>query len=252
MFGAEDEKESSALCAAGRCKRGTMLKELLDHGADASACRSAAVVSAAEFGYIEGVEMLANHGANIHIQQGVPGMALHQAAKNRDVAMVKYLLDQGVDVNAKGDTSGYVRASRVVTDDLVPRTAHVTRLGHTRVENSFADIHLFRRTALMTVLSQVNYGGDNLAEPVIQVLLDAGANVNSPPSEKATSALQAAILRLHPGVPDRLLALGADVNAYDPRHGTALEAAARRGDVDMMKKLVARGADITLASEEYG
>jgi len=104
----------------------------------------------------------------------------------------------------------------------------------------------------MAVLSHLQYGGDSLAEPVIQVLLDAGADVNSPPSKKATSALQVAILRRHLGVPDRLLALGADINAYDPRHGTALEAAARRGDVDLMKKFVARGADITLASEEYG
>jgi len=111
VFRVGDDRESSALCAAGRCKRGTMLKELLEHGADASACESAAVVSAARSGYTQGVEMLVKHGANIHKQQGIPGMALHKAAKNRDVAMVKYLLKQGVDVNARSETSGYVSSS---------------------------------------------------------------------------------------------------------------------------------------------
>ncbi|KAH6699782.1 ankyrin repeat-containing domain protein [Leptodontidium sp. MPI-SDFR-AT-0119] len=201
------------LAAALRCSRGTMLKELLEYGADPNFSASVAFVSAAESGYTEGMLMLIKHGADVHVQGGVPGKALHAAARNMNISMVKFLLDQGVDVNATGGRHG---------------------------------------TALMAVLENLCYSGQNQAGPVIQTLLDAGANVNSTPSEKHTSALQAAITNLHHTFVDDLLARGADVNAYDPRFGTALAAAARRGEVEMMKKLVERGADHTLACEKFG
>jgi ankyrin repeat protein len=96
------------------------------------------------------------------------------------------------------------------------------------------------------------YANKNQIGPMVQILLDAGASVNSPPSEKHTSALQAAIEGLNHAFVDRLLARGADVNAHDPRFGTALSAAARSGRLELMKKLVEKGADPTLTGEKYG
>src|SRR5215472_1854805 len=96
------------------------------------------------------------------------------------------------------------------------------------------------------------YANKNQMGPMVQILLDAGASVNSPPSEKHTSALQAAIEEHNHAFADRLLDAGADVNAHDPRFGTALSAAARWGRVELMKKLVERGADPTLTGEKYG
>jgi ankyrin repeat protein len=95
------------LAAAARHSRDTMLKELLDYGADPNLGDSTAVVSAAYVGYNEGMLMLIEHGANIHVQDGVPGKALHEAARNTHIDMVKLLLDKGVDVNAFGGEYGY-------------------------------------------------------------------------------------------------------------------------------------------------
>jgi ankyrin repeat protein len=92
----------------------------------------------------------------------------------------------------------------------------------------------------------------NATGAMVQTLLDGGANVNSPPSKKHTSALQAAIDSGNFEFVDRLLDLGADVNAHDPRFGTALSAAARWDRVELMKKLVAKGADVTLAGQKWG
>jgi len=92
----------------------------------------------------------------------------------------------------------------------------------------------------------------NETGPMVQMLLDAGASVNSPPSEYHTSALQAAISTYKDEFADRLLDLGADANAHDLRFGTALSAAARHSRVELMKKLVEKGADTTLAGEKYG
>lgn len=95
------------LAAALRCSRGTMLKELLEHGADPNFGASVAVVSAARSGYTEGMPIMIKHGADVHVQGGVPGQALHAAARGMHVSMVKFLLDQGVDVNATGGRHGY-------------------------------------------------------------------------------------------------------------------------------------------------
>ncbi len=97
-----------------------------------------------------------------------------------------------------------------------------------------------------------NFHANNQMGPIVQVLLDAGANVISPPSGKYTSALQAAIDGLNLEFVDRLLDAGADVNAHDPRFGTSLSAAACWGRIELIKKLVERGADPTLAGEKYG
>lgn len=92
----------------------------------------------------------------------------------------------------------------------------------------------------------------NNVRPMVNFLLERGVSVNSPPSEEYTSALHAAVSQLNAQFIDRLLEAGADVNAHDPRFGTALTKAASLGDVDIMKKLLERGADLTLAGEKYG
>jgi ankyrin repeat protein len=79
-----------------------MVKELLEHGADPKLRGSIAVVSAAGAGCITGMLTLIEHGADIHIQEGVPGKALHYAAQCMELDMVKFLLEKGVDVNTFG------------------------------------------------------------------------------------------------------------------------------------------------------
>jgi ankyrin repeat protein len=79
-----------------------MVKELLEHGADPKQRGSIAVVSAACAGYIPGMLTLIEHGADIHVQEGIPGKALYHAAQYMQLDMVKLLLKKGVDVNAFG------------------------------------------------------------------------------------------------------------------------------------------------------
>jgi ankyrin repeat protein len=83
-----------------------MFKELLDHGPDPNLAGSVAVVSAAAGGNIKAIPTLINRGANIHEQEGVPGKALHLAARNLQTDMVKLLLKHGVDANSFGGKYG--------------------------------------------------------------------------------------------------------------------------------------------------
>ncbi len=84
----------------------TMFNELLEHGADASVNKSAAVLSCARVGNTSGLISLLDRGANLHIQQGVPGRALHEAAEGGHVSTVRLLLKRGVNVNSFGGTQG--------------------------------------------------------------------------------------------------------------------------------------------------
>lgn len=91
------------LSVAVRCGHDTMVKELLDHGADPN---SLAVLTAAAVGNIAVMLMLIEYGADIHIK-GDSGRVLWCAASNMHVEMVKFLLDNGLDVNASSDKDGY-------------------------------------------------------------------------------------------------------------------------------------------------
>jgi ankyrin repeat protein len=82
--------------------------------------------------------------------------------------------------------------------------------------------------------------------------MERGANVNLPPTERYTSTLQAAIAGGNTEYIDLLLDAGADINAHDPRFGTALTAAADYPIPDYVEKLLARGADPSLVGGKYG
>ncbi|KAH8684984.1 ankyrin repeat protein [Ilyonectria robusta] len=132
-----------------------------------------------------------------------------------------------------------------------------------------ADIHFcngnnFKRNAL-----QIACGHGN--EKVVDILLSAGAKINEVSSTPATrrpgstnslvsvtryngrTALQAAAERGHVHLVRRLLQLSADVNAPpSPSAGlTALQAAAGGGYTEILKLLLEHGADINGAAAKY-
>jgi ankyrin repeat protein len=102
---AQGGDNDSALSAATG-GRNTMLKELLQCGADVALERSASLVSAAYNANDEAISILLDHRADLHSQEGVPGKALHAAARSGSVSTVKILLDRGADVNAFGGKYG--------------------------------------------------------------------------------------------------------------------------------------------------
>jgi ankyrin repeat protein len=97
---------NSALGAAAGRQHDTMLKELLEHGADPSLGESHALAAAAYDGNDNAVSILLDAGADLHFQEGVPGKALKEAASRGLVPTCKILLDRGADVNAVGGCHG--------------------------------------------------------------------------------------------------------------------------------------------------
>jgi ankyrin repeat protein len=102
----DEGQGGSALEVAGGRHAHTMFNELLARGVDVTANGSAAVVACAGAGNTTGLLALLDRGANMHIQQGVPGKALHEAARCLHIGTVKVLLERGVDVNSFGGVHG--------------------------------------------------------------------------------------------------------------------------------------------------
>jgi hypothetical protein len=88
-------------------------------------------------------------------------------------------------------------------------------------------------------------------EKVVQMLLDAGADVNAQGGWFSV-ALQTASLYGHEKVVQMLLAAGADVNAQGGVYGSALQAASFNGHEKVVQMLLAAGADVNAQGGEYG
>ena len=85
-------------------------------------------------------------------------------------------------------------------------------------------------------------------EDIVQVLLDAGSNVNAE-NRSGHTALMAAASRGSPEIAQLLLAAGADVNGKDDQGNSALIWAAMIGHASVAQTLLAKGADPNVEAE---
>jgi ankyrin repeat protein len=158
------------------------------------------------------------------------------AARLRDIAAVRALLRQGADVNAaQGDgmTALHWAAQQgdaEIVSMLVAAGANIratTRLG------GFTPIHL---------ASQAGHA------QIVAALIAAGSNVNA----KTTTGASPLMMAAKAGSADtvtRLVENGADINAKEGAYGqTALMVAAGLNRAEVVKLLLARGADAKAAS----
>ncbi|KAI9779165.1 MAG: hypothetical protein M1839_007700 [Geoglossum umbratile] len=203
----------SALTEAVRCAGEPFVRELLEAGANVDADRGKPLVYACTSGVATLVTMLLDAGADLHCQEGVAGSALMHAAYWAHEDICRLLVERGADVNAVGGEKG---------------------------------------NALQASVSNTNTCRSHKVGPVVRYLLAAGADPNLPPSEKYVSALQAAVSNGNGDVVDALVLANANVNAHDPKLGTALVAAAQRSQEPVVQYLLDHGADPYLTGGKYG
>jgi ankyrin repeat protein len=84
----------------------------------------------------------------------------------------------------------------------------------------------------------------------VEALLSAGAVVNASQGSKGQTALMWAIAQHHPDVIRALVARGADINARTTSGFTPLLFAAREGDLDTATLLLERGVDVNESSQD--
>jgi hypothetical protein len=95
------------------------------------------------------------------------------------------------------------------------------------------------------------YGSLLGLETVVQMLMDAGADVNAQGGLYG-NALQAASQGGHEKLVQMLMGAGADVNAHGGDHGNALHAASQGGYEKVVQMLMDTGADVNAQGGRYG
>ena len=210
------------------------------------------LVDAARRGDADAVRALVQKGSDVNAAEGDGTTALHWAAHRDDLATVDILLRAGARVNAANDLG----ATPLWNASVNGNPALVARLLQAGADPNAA--LLLGETPLM-VAARAGRAA------VVEQLTAKGANVNAR-AARGQTALMWAVSQRHPDVVKVLLAHGADVQARSkawtqvmavPPHGmleynreiphggdTALLFAARVGDLESAKLLVAAGAKV--------
>lgn len=173
---------------------------------------------------------LIDYGGEFIYDRG-PATPLLLAVRNKDVSLIKCLINAGADIQDPNIViSAVSTGNEQIVKNILEAGANV---------NHPASSHRGR-----TALQLATEKGDI---ELVDILLEAGADVNQEPAERAgATALQFAAIRGYIGIAHRLLDSGADVNAAKSlSYGrTTLEGAAEYGRIDMLQLLLNKGASI--------
>ena len=196
-------------------------------------------------------------------------LRLVDAARNKDQQTVRQLLKQRVDVNVRahdGSTAllWAVHWNDVDTADLLIRAgAEVNAANDLRT----TPLSLACTNANAALVERLLAAGANANTPIatgqtpvmtcagtgsvaaVRLLIAGGADVNAKEPSQHQTALMWAAAEKHPDVVKTLIDHGADLQARTKKGFTALHFAARAGDIETGRLLLAAGMDINIRSQ---
>ncbi|MEI7491625.1 MAG: ankyrin repeat domain-containing protein [Bacteroidota bacterium] len=232
------------------------VKYLIDKGANISLRQLAyraspnALDCAAITGNIESAKLLLARAVTLGIKDEVISASLHWAVVSNQLAMAKYLLDEGANVEGTDQDGHYTPLMETMmlemVELLVQRGANVNA------------VNKFNYTPLLQAV--LNFQKPDLKEKsnvkIITLLLDKGAKPDTPDGN-GTTPLMWAVQKITPT--KILIERGANVNIQNKNGETALMLAVKGGLVktsmfmpvigpykDAVKLLIAKGADLNL------
>jgi ankyrin repeat protein len=211
-----------------------------------------ALAEAVKAGNLQSVRALLKSGADVNARSGDGSTPLLWAAQKSSVEIARVLVTAKAAVDAANDygVTPLLHASR--TGDV----AMVELLLRAGANPSRA--HPEGETPLMAAARAGSV-------PAVRLLLARGVDVNTAEAFQKTTGLMWAAAEGHTEVVDLLLEAGADPNrqahvtSLTKRHNadhptggfTALMLAARNGDAQTVRRLVARGADLNLTNGDH-
>jgi len=248
-----------------------MVRRLLEAGADANAkllLGETPLMVAARSGHTEVVRLLVDRRADVNARAARRQTALMWAVAQKHPEVVSVLLSHGADVHARSDVWTNVEAvpphGQLEYNRAIPHGADTALMFAARVGDLASAKLLIAAGANVNDEDAWGISATTLAAhsgfgELVDFLLEAGADPNA--SKAGFAALHEAILRRDVRMAGALLAHGADPNAplrtWTPTRrssrdwnfypelvgATPLWLASRFNVTDLMRQLVARGAD---------
>jgi ankyrin repeat protein/beta-lactamase regulating signal transducer with metallopeptidase domain len=230
------QQETALIVAAANGQREAVIL-LLDNKASIEAnseARGTALVAAASSAKFDVVKTLLDRGANVNAANPAGFTALHRAATNRDSDSIRLLLDRGANINAKevnGQTPLMIAASNNSDSSKANALLLIERGADVHAATSGGDTLLFFAVA-----------GRNV--DIVRALLAKGADPNKR-SGGGRLPLSEALRGNRPSIEIAMLLIdrGADANAVSPGENPPLFMAVQNGQTDVVRALLAKGAD---------
>jgi ankyrin repeat protein len=217
---ARNSLESTALSAAAATGQVPIVEALLRAGAKLDASTpygtGTALAAAAATGSVPVVKLLLARGADVQAARPDGVTVLMYAALNGSEEIVRELLRRKVDVNAK-DNDGATALIDAARGDH-PEAGRL-------LLSSGASIDAADRHGWTALMNAAVYGHADF----IKLLVGKGANPNAREGKGRTALILAAMYGDNPAVIQALVEGGADLQAIDARHRTALALATERG-----------------------
>jgi uncharacterized protein len=196
-------------------------------------------------------------------------LRLVEAARNRDQRQVRTLLTQHVDVNVRSEDGATALLWAAHWNDLEIAELLIRAGADVNAANAFRVTPLSEACTNggAALVDRLLKAGANPNTPIatgetpimtcassgstdaVRMLLARGADVNAKePSQNQTALMWAASER-HPQIVGMLIELGADLQAHSKKGFTALHFAAREGDLESVRLLLAAGVNINIRSQ---
>ncbi len=235
------------LCAAAAGNQTDMVKLLLTQGADINAGDDTPLHKAALNGCEEVASLLIDKGADVHAKNSAGYAPIHYAAYHRAAyaepaheAMLDLLLSNGADINAK-ENRGLTSLHNMAWVNKVDLMEFLLARG--------ADIEaksMWGTTPLFFAVQNGKLGAT-------QLLLSKGANINATDNDGKTP-LSIAKEKNNTEMVELLKKHGAKDDATDTsresKSAKSLHEAAADGDLEQIKRLLAKGLDIDTRDEK--
>ncbi len=236
-----DRNGDSLICVFAKRGKADLVKLFLDRGESVESKSSEGKTLfflAAMYGHVDVLRLLIEAGANKHIQCGLgEESGLHVATFNKHLAVVQFLVGQGLDPKA---TSKWGQTPYMIA--LEKKAMEIAAY----FESIQADIITPGRPATALLMGAAE--GGNL--PLVSVLLDKGVDIESK-GDYGEAPLTRAAAWGRLDLVKHLLERGANKDAKDEFGGTCLHKAASMGNTAVVEFLIGIGLSVN-AQENFG